>query len=79
MHARVLSSKQLFTSLLSLKCSPTAVGDRVVTHCHCHSLQWVEQFFSNKCLTTRAVLARTSTEILICEGNNCKCVASVKI
>jgi len=26
MHARVLSSKQLFTSLLSLKCPPTAVG-----------------------------------------------------
>ena len=26
MHARVLSSKQLFTSLLSLKCSLTAVG-----------------------------------------------------
>jgi len=30
MHARVLSSKQLFTSLLSLKCSPTAVGEAVL-------------------------------------------------
>ena len=30
MHARVLSSKQLFTSLLSLDCPLTAVGEAVL-------------------------------------------------
>ena len=43
MHARVLSSKQLFTSLLSLNCSLTAVGWAVLLLLLNQSLQQQQQ------------------------------------